>query len=198
MRRRKVTEASSDRGWMSGVAGEGIVTIGDPRLKTPTATVEHPRDVAALLTAMVDRLRALNGAGLAAPQIGAAVRAVVVEVRRTDVFPDRPPSPLIQMINPRVVRVSPPDLMGWEGCFSVPGLMGRVPRAQAITVEYMTPNGQRVVEQYSDYVARVIQHEIDHLDGVEFVDRMTSMASLTTVQNYVEHLRDDPGALARI
>ena len=198
MRRHQVTLAKSDRGWMSGVAGEGIVTIGDPRLKAPTAVVRHPGDVAALLAEMVDRLRSLNGAGLAAPQIGASVRVVVVEVRKTDVFPDRPVSPLLQMINPVIVSQAPSDLMGWEGCFSVPGLMGGVPRAQTITVEYLTPDGEIAVEQYSNYIARVIQHEIDHLDGVEFVDRMPSMTSLTTVKNYVDHLRDDPSALSQI
>jgi peptide deformylase len=63
--------------------------------------------------------------------------------------------------------------------------MGLVPRAEKITVDYLSPDGKRLVEQYSGYVARVIQHEIDHLDGVEFVDRMTSMQSLTTVQNHL-------------
>jgi len=79
--------------------------------------------------------------------------------------------------------------IGWEGCFSVPGLMGLVPRAETITVQYTSAVGADVAEQYSGYVARVIQHEIDHLDGVEFVDRMTSMESLTTVTNYVEFHR---------
>lgn len=180
-----MTLAKSDRGWISGVAGEGIVTIGDPRLKAPTAGVEAVDDVARLLTTMVDRLRSLNGAGLAAPQIGAAVRVVIIEVRKTDVFPDRPECPLLQMINPVVVDRSESNVVGWEGCFSVPGLMGLVPRAEKITVDYLSPDGERLVEEYSGYVARVIQHEVDHLDGVEFVDRMNSMQSLTTVQNHL-------------
>jgi peptide deformylase len=194
-RENAVTLAKSDRGWMAGSSGEGIVTLGDPRLKAPSATVADPSEVSDLLTEMVARLRALNGAGLAAPQIGAAIRVIVVEVRKTDVFPDRPTSPLLQMINPKVVDQSPIDVMGWEGCFSVPGLMGGVPRAQRITVQYMSLEGGVIEEQHSDYVARVIQHEIDHLDGVEFLNRMTSLASLTTVQNYVDYHRYDPDAL---
>jgi peptide deformylase len=182
-----VTLARSDRGWISGVAGEGIVTVGDPLLKAPTAEVDNVRDVAELLATMVDRVRSLNGAGLAAPQIGASVKVVVVEVRKTDVFPDRPECPLLQMINPMVVAHSGSTLVDWEGCFSVPGLMGLVPRAETIAVEYLTPDGGRVTEEYTGYVARVIQHEIDHLDGVEFVERMTSMRSLTTVRNYLDH-----------
>ena len=174
---------------MSGGAGEGIVTIGDPRLKAPTAPVADPAEAGDLLATMVAGLRSLNGAGLAAPQIGASVTVVVVEVRRTDVFPDRPECPLLQMINPVIVARSGSVLVDWEGCFSVPGLMGLVPRAETITVEYRNPTGDLVVGEYSGYVARVIQHEVDHLDGVEFVDRMRDMRSLTTVQNYLEFHR---------
>ncbi len=181
--------AKSDRGWMYGVAGDDVVTIGDPRLKAATDAIGDVQDVTGLLARMVDRLRALNGAGLAAPQLGASVKVIVVEVRKTDVFPERPTSPLLQMINPAIVEHSGTSETGWEGCFSVPGLMGRVPRAQTISVQYTSTDGIDVTEQHSGYIARVIQHEIDHLDGVEFVDRMTSMTSLTTVTNYLEFHR---------
>lgn len=181
--------AKSDRAWMSGVAGEDVVTIGDPRRKAETKTISNVHDVAELLDWMVSRLRTLNGAGLAAPQIGASAKVIVVEVRKTDVFPDRPASPLLQMINPVIAEQSEATETGWEGCFSVPGLVGRVPRAETITVEYTSPGGTDLKESYSGYVARVIQHEIDHLNGVEFVDRMASMESLTTVTNYLEFYR---------
>jgi peptide deformylase len=181
--------AKSDRGWVSGVVGDDVVTIGDPRLKAETQAIGNVHDAAELLARMVDRLRELNGAGLAAPQIGSSVKVIVVEVRRTDVFPDRPTSPLLQMINPVIAKRSGTTETGWEGCFSVPGFMGLVPRAETITVEYTSVEGVGITEQYSGYVARVIQHEIDHLNGVEFVDRMTSMESLTTVTNYLEFYR---------
>lgn len=186
-----MTLPKSDTGWISGIASEGLVTIGDPRLKAPTAEIADVTEVADLLTTMVDRLRSLNGAGLAAPQIGASVKVVVVEVRKTDVFPDRPECPLLEMINP-ILSLSESKVPDWEGCFSVPGLMGLVPRAETITVEYATRDGLRVTGTYSGYVARCIQHEVDHLDGVEFVDRMTSMQSLTTVRNYLDFKRDAP------
>jgi peptide deformylase len=181
--------AKSDRGWMSGIAGDDVVTIGDPRLKAETEAVDDVQDAAELLVRMVDRLRELNGAGLAAPQLGVLVKVIAVQVRKTDVFPDRPTSPLLQMINPVIAEQSGTTRIGWEGCFSVPGFMGLVPRAETITVEYTSAEGTDVTEQYSGYVARVIQHEIDHLNGVEFVDRMTSMESLTTVTNYLEFHR---------
>ncbi len=181
--------ARSDRRWMSGIVGDDVVTIGDPRLKAETQAIGDVHDVADLMARMVDRLRKLNGAGLAAPQIGASVKVIVVEVRKTDVFPDRPTSALLKMINPVIVEQSRTTDTGWEGCFSVPGFMGLVPRAETITVEYLSAKGADATAQYSGYVARVIQHEIDHLNGVEFVDRMTSMESLTTVTNYLEYHR---------
>lgn len=179
----------SDRGWMAGIADENVVTIGDPRLKAETTTIADVLDVADLCALMVKRVRELNGAGLAAPQLGVSVKVIVVEVRKTDVFPDRPTSPLLQMINPATAKRSAASEASWEGCFSVPGLMGLVPRAETITVDYTATDGSQVTEQYSGYVARVIQHEIDHLNGIEFVDRMTSMESLTTVRNYLEYRR---------
>jgi len=154
--------AKSDRGWMSGVVGDDVVTIGDPRLKADTETVGDFHDVAGILARMVDRLRELNGAGLAAPQLGASVKVIVIEVRKTDVFPDRPTSPLLQMINPVIVGQSGTTETGWEGCFSVPGLMGVVARAQTITVEYTTANGTDVTEQYSGYVARMRLFRVVH------------------------------------
>jgi len=181
--------AKSDRGWMAGLADDDVVTIGDPRLKAETAAVEDVRDVADLLDRMVKRLRELNGAGLAAPQVGVSVKAIVVEVRKTDVFPDRPTSPLLQMINPVIVNRPEAAEPGWEGCFSLPGLMGLVPRAEVITVDYTSLDGTDDTGQYSGYLARVLQHEIDHLNGIEFVDRMASMESLTTVANWLEFHR---------
>jgi peptide deformylase len=180
-----MTLPRSNQDWIAGIAGDGIVTIGDPRLKQPIAPAENAHDVLELLAAMVDRLRGLNGAGLAAPQVGAAMRVVVIEVRRTDVFPDRPETPLLQMVNPVITGQSGSELTDWEGCFSVPGLMGQVPRAERVTVEYTTPDGCQVTEDYGGYAARVIQHEVDHLDGIEFIDRMRSMDTITTVQNYL-------------
>jgi peptide deformylase len=185
-----MTLPRSNQDWIAGIAGDGMVTVGDPRLKEPTVLVQDARDVLTLLDSMTGRLRDLNGAGLAAPQIGAAVRAVVIEVRKTDVFPDRPETPLLQMINP-VITGRSGELTDWEGCFSVPGLMGQVPRAQRVTVSYMTPDGGQVTEVYEGYAARVVQHEVDHLDGTEFLDRMRSMSTITTVQNYLAFHRGE-------
>src|SRR5262245_26457971 len=137
-----MTLARSSQEWIKGIASEGVVTIGDPRLEAPTTDTHDAEQVRPLLDAMVTRLRSLNGAGLAAPQIGASFRAVVIEVRKTDVFPDRPEHPLMQMVNPVIVDSSTASLTDWEGCFSVPGLMGLVPRAASVTVTYLDEDGR--------------------------------------------------------
>ncbi|MFI2489578.1 peptide deformylase [Promicromonospora kroppenstedtii] len=168
-----------------------LVAIGDPRLKTPTAEIEAPeaRDVLDALTAL---LRSLHGAGLAAPQIGVSVRAAIIEVRKTEVFPDRPETGLIQILNPTILERSAGTVVDWEGCFSVPGYMGLVPRSERITVRYTDETGQTLTSEVTGYVARVFQHEIDHLDGLVYLDRMSDMTTLTTTQNYLDHHR--PGA----
>jgi peptide deformylase len=180
-----MSQAKSNTKWMTGQAHESIVTIGDPLLKTPPQPIHDFEQSRALFDKMVGLLRELNGAGLAAPQIGESWEAIVVEVRKTDVFPDRPQSPLIMMANPRIIETCSEIEDGWEGCFSVPGIMGKVPRHRHIRVQYLSPDGTHCEEDYSGYVARVIQHEVDHLNAIEFVERMETMESLTTVANYL-------------
>jgi peptide deformylase len=183
-----MTLPRNDNNWVRGVADDGIVTIGDPRLKAPTAAIAAA-EAGDLLTSLVTRLRSLSGAGLAAPQIGVSVRAAVIEVRRTDVFPDRPETGLIQMLDPVVVERSDKTVLDWEGCFSVPGYLGQVPRAERLTVRFTTAAGETVTREFTGYPARVVQHEIDHLDGFVYLDRMPDMTSLTTAQNYLDHHR---------
>lgn len=178
-----MTEQSDER-WAGGGEIPGVVTIGDPALRRVARTVDDAEGARPLCHTMVQRLRALKGAGLAANQIGEEVAIAVVEVRKTDFFSDRPESPLYVMVNPRIVERFDTLVEDWEGCFSVPGLMGRVPRSELIVVEYQDADGDRHREQLRGYLARVVQHECDHLDGTIFLDRMTSMASITTIANY--------------
>ncbi len=179
----------SDKRWAQGDAPPDVITIGDPALRQPAVPYEKPSDAQGLCDEMVARLRALNGAGLAANQIGQARAVVVIEVRKTDFFPDRPESPLYTMINPVILSRSGVANEDWEGCFSIPGLMGKVPRADQIEVEYYSPNGTRCRERFDGYLARVVQHECDHLEGTIFLDRMNSMSSISTIANYTRFHR---------
>jgi len=187
-----VTDQSDER-WAGGGEIPGVVTIGDPALRRMARRVAEVQIARLLCDTMVQRLRSLKGAGLAANQIGEEAAIAVVEVRKTDFFPDRPESPLYVMVNPRILERTETLVDDWEGCFSVPGIMGRVPRSESIVVEYQDANGDSHQERMSGYLARVVQHECDHLEGTIFLDRMTSMDSISTIANYAQfhaHGRD--------
>jgi peptide deformylase len=138
--------------------------------------------------ALIDGLRELQGAGLAANQIGLDLNILVAEVRKTDLFPDRPESPLLVMLNAQIVERSLETDDLYEGCFSVPGLIGLVPRYTWIEVQYQTIDGEPRLERIDGYLARVVQHEVDHLEGRFYLDRMETMLSLSTRDNYMQYV----------
>ncbi len=161
-----------------------LVHIGDPILREKCKAISDFTEARAIAERMTEMLRELNGAGLAAPQVGVALQLAIIEVRKTSVFPDRPESPLYVLINPEIIKCSSEKETNWEGCLSVPGLMGQVPRHASITVRYQNSAGEELEEEFKGYLARVVQHEIDHLQGIFYLDRMEDMQSLTTVENY--------------
>jgi peptide deformylase len=179
-----MSESESNKEWQEGGAVRGIVTVGDPRLRVKSRPVDDIRSVLQLCEAMTGLLRRLNGAGLAAPQIGENVRVMVIEVRKTDLFPDRPPSQLYVIINPEIITLSERCTYDWEGCFSTPGLLGLVRRAERLRMRFTSPDGKQRDEWFEGYLARVIQHEYDHLEGRIFLSRMESMDTLSTVENW--------------
>src|SRR5438270_1951466 len=119
-----MTQPDSDASWKTGGAHRGVGTVGRPSLRSPVEPVNDIAAARAKLDGVVTRLRELKGAGLAAPQVGWPAAAVVVEVRKTTVFPDRPESPLYVMVNPSIESGSDEIEENWEGCFSVPGFDG--------------------------------------------------------------------------
>ncbi len=167
---------------------EHLFMIGDPILRQNCEEVKDITEAQDLCTQMVELLRELNGAGLAAPQIGDARRVIVVELRKNDFFPNRKESPLYVMINPELEEVRGEVEVNWESCFSIPGLIGEVPRQLQIKVRYIDPQGDEHLENFEGHIARIIQHEIDHLNGVLFLDRMTDMSGLSTIENYKKKL----------
>ncbi len=171
--------------WATGGADPGITTIGDDLLRNIATPVPRPSlETEHLVTALTSTIRRLGGAGIAAPQIGVPQSVAVVEVRRTDMFPDRPESPLLALVNPRVTAWTEEELEDWEGCFSIPNLVGRVRRPAAVTVEHVGSDGAPISSTFEGYLARVVQHEIDHLNGVLYVDKLTSTRTLTTLEHY--------------
>ncbi|MEN9202840.1 MAG: peptide deformylase [Thermostichus sp. DG_1_6_bins_120] len=147
--------------------------IGDPILTQVAKPVSDFRDPTLdhLIEGMLSILKKSNGVGLAAPQVGSLLQVLIVASRPNLRYPDAPQMQPLVMINPRLVAASPEQVLGWEGCLSVPDRRGLVARAQAVEVEYHTPQGSRERVVWQDFPARIFQHEYDHLNGQVFLQR---------------------------
>jgi peptide deformylase len=155
-----------------------VLRMGDPRLLERSQEVARFNTPAldALLADMRDTMRRYDGAGLAAPQIGVPLRVVIFGVERNPRYPDAEPVPYTEIINPVLVPLSDEIEEGWEGCLSVPGLRGVVPRYSRIGYTGNDPQGGRIEREVSGFHARVVQHECDHLDGILYPMRVRDFA----------------------
>jgi len=156
-----------------------ILKMGTPGLFEKSAP--WPKDkfnspaLHALLADMKDSMVAANGAGLAAPQIGENVRVVIFEVTDNPRYPNREPIPFTVLINPELTPVSMAQVDDWEGCLSVPGLRGLVPRYPVLRYAGFDQFGTVIDRTVDGFHARVVQHEVDHLDGVLYPMRIKDM-----------------------
>ncbi|HSV69272.1 MAG TPA: peptide deformylase [Methylibium sp.] len=151
-----------------------ILKMGDPRLlrvAQPVAAFDTP-ELHALIADLFDTMEAANGAGLAAPQIGVDLRLVIFGFSSSERYPDAPPVPRTVLINPVITPLSDAIEEGWEGCLSVPGLRGVVPRLARIRYRGFDPQGAPIEREAEGFHARVVQHECDHLDGVLYPMRV--------------------------
>jgi len=154
-----------------------VLRMGDVRLwqvSKPVTQFDTPslRD---LLTDMRDTMQAMNGAGLAAPQIGVALRVVIFGVQHNERYPDAENVPETVLINPFITPQGDTVEEGWEGCLSVPGLRGIVPRYVHINYQGRDEHGALIDRTVSGFHARVVQHECDHLDGILYPMRIKDM-----------------------
>lgn len=156
------------------MAPREIVTLPDPILRLKARKVPAVTDeVRSLIDDMVETMRAAPGVGLAAPQVGESRRIIVVEYAEppeVEGEPARPPR-LFTLVNPEIVRRTADQVTGVEGCLSIPGFLGQVERYESITVKGLNRQGEAVRVKASGWLARIFQHEIDHLDGTLFIDR---------------------------
>lgn len=151
-----------------------ILKMGDPRLlrvAEPVTEFNTP-ELHTLIADMFDTMHAANGAGLAAPQIGVNLRLVIYGFKQNTRYPDAPPVPETVLINPRMRPLSAERVEGWEGCLSVPGLRGAVPRFSALHYEGFDQFGNVISRDAEGFHARVVQHECDHLDGILYPMRI--------------------------
>ena len=154
-----------------------ILKMGDPRLlrvAQPVQAFDTP-ELHALVADMFETMAAANGAGLAAPQIGVDLRLVIFGYTHNVRYPDAPPVPSTVLINPMITPLGDEMVEGWEGCLSVPGLRGMVPRFTRISYSGYDPMGQLIEREAEGFHARVVQHECDHLVGRLYPTRMSDM-----------------------
>ena len=166
-----------------------ILKMGDPRLLRVAEPVREfgTPELDALIADMFDTMHAANGAGLAAPQIGVNLRLVIYGFKQNTRYPDAPPVPETVLINPKLRPLSAEMVDGWEGCLSVPGLRGVVPRFSALHYEGFDQYGNVISRDAEGFHARVVQHECDHLDGILYPMRITDLSQF----GYVDILFPD-------
>jgi peptide deformylase len=148
--------------------------MGDPRLLERSREVEAfgTAELRELIADMRDTMEHLNGAGLAAPQIGVQLRVVIFGVKKNPRYPDAEEVPDTVLINPTVKPVGREMEEGWEGCLSVPGMRGVVPRYRKVRYTGFDPAGEPIERTVEGFHARVVQHECDHLDGILYPMRI--------------------------
>ena len=156
-----------------------VLKMGDPLLAQVAAPVQRfDAELQALVQDMDETMRSLNGAGIAAPQIGVSLRVVIFEVADNPRYPNVAPVPYTVLVNPQLTPLGREQAEGWEGCLSVPGLRGLVPRYTHLRYRGFDLHGVPFERTAHGFHARVVQHEVDHLDGVLYPQRVQDLRNL--------------------
>ncbi len=169
-----------------------IAQLGHPVLRQVAEKVIDPLTPAlqALMDDMQVTVADANGVGLAAPQVYESCRLIIIASRPNARYPHAPEMEPTIMINPELLHACDEREYGWEGCLSIPGMRGLVPRYRKIGVRYQTRDGDNREVAYEGFLARVFQHEFDHLEGMLYVDRLESMLDLVTEKEYARILQE--------
>lgn len=153
-----------------------VLKMGEPLLKQVAAPVARfDAELSSLVADMNDTMRSLSGAGIAAPQIGVGLRVVIFELKDNPRYPQLTPVPYTVLVNPRLTVLDELEEEGWEGCLSVPGMRGLVPRYRQLRYQGFDASGSPIDRTVEGFHARVVQHEVDHLDGILFPQRVRDL-----------------------
>jgi len=166
-----------------------VAVLGNPILRVPAEPVKNIQapDIQRLIDDMIETMREYRGIGLAAPQVHRPLQILVIEAEENPEAPKESSRPLTVLINPRIIPVTDQMEEDWEGCLSLPDLHGKVPRFKEIEVQAHDRWGKPLHLKASDFFARVIQHEYDHLTGTVFLDRMKSFETLSYPAEYARY-----------
>jgi peptide deformylase len=168
-----------------------VARLGHPVLRRVAQPVPLDRlrspEVQRLIDDMIETMREYEGAGLAATQVHMPLQIAVIEVQGSPRHPDAPSIPLTVLVNPVVTPQGEEMEEGWEGCLSVPDMRGRVPRYAAVRLEHLDRQGTPASLVAKDFLARVVQHESDHLNGIVYLDRMRDLSTLSHIAEWTRH-----------
>jgi peptide deformylase len=165
-----------------------IVTLPDPVLRRKARPVtSFKNELQTLIEDMIETMRDAPGVGLAAPQVGVSEQVIVVEYPEDDEL-EESPKKLFVVVNPEIKTISEETEMGIEGCLSIPNLHGDVERALMVTIKGQTRHGQPIKIKATGWLARIFQHEIDHLNGVVFTDRATKVWKPTAEEPMLDNV----------
>jgi len=166
-----------------------VSQVGNPILRQIAQPIDRINEsIQSLIDNLMETLLKSNGVGIAAPQVSASYRLVIIASRPNPRYPNAPDMEPAVMINPCITRASGEIFKDWEGCLSVPGIRGLVPRHSAIAIAYNDRQGKLQKQRLTGFVARIFQHEIDHLDGKVFLDRLETTQDLITDQEYLKRM----------
>jgi len=172
-----------------------IVQLGNPALRQVADPVDvnqiQSDEIQNLIDDLIETMRHANGAGLASTQIAVPLRICVIEVNKNPRYSYKPDIPLTVLINPKVTFLTEERINVYEGCLSVPNMRGKVDRCPEILIEGFNREGQSVSFISKGISAGTFQHELDHLDGLVFTDRMKDASSLTTIDEFADNYEND-------
>ncbi len=167
-----------------------IAQLGNPVLRQTAKPIENIRDeqIQLLIDQLLATVEQQNGVGIAAPQLGQSYRLLIIASHPSARYPHAPMMEPTPMINPRVKDHSNEMVKDWEGCLSIPGIRGFVARYQEIELEYLDRLGNYRQQILSGFIARIFQHEYDHLEGKVFLDRIVDMQEIMTESEYQKQI----------
>lgn len=170
-----------------------IVELGNPILREKAKEIRRisDSDIQQLIDDMIVTTKHASGVGLAAPQVDHSLRLFIMHSYPNDRYPEAPEMVSTPVINPRIISYSEDLVEGWEGCLSIPGIRAPVVRHRAVSVEFYDRFGNEKVEVLEDFVARIFQHEYDHLEGIVFLDRLENNSEIITENEYAKLFEED-------
>lgn len=167
-----------------------IAQLGHPvlRKKTKKAITISDEKIQTLINNLIATAKEVDGVGIAAPQVYQSLQIFILASYPNKRYPKAPKMKPTAIINPKIISYSKEIKKDWEGCLSIPGIRGLVPRSASVDVEYVTRTGKKVTRTYKDFVARIFQHEYDHLQGIVFLDRLETNKDIISEKEYQKQI----------